>query len=47
MKKRLYCGDCKTIDMIDIKNKKCILCNDKIPVFNYKDEKKCFVLRRL
>ena len=48
-KKRLYCGDCKTDDMIDIKNPKCITCNLKQPAFNLPDQKKglyCFDCRK-
>jgi hypothetical protein len=30
--------------MIDIKNKKCIDCNDKQPLYNYKDEKKLYIV---
>ena len=44
-KKRLYCFDCKTDDMIDIKNSKCITCDLKQPAFNLPDQKKglyCF-----
>ena len=39
-KKRLYCFDCKTDDMIDIKNSKCITCDLKQPAFNLPDQKK-------
>lgn len=38
-KKPLYCGDCKLEGMVDVKNKKCITCNKKIPNFNYPNEK--------
>ena len=33
-------NDCKLIGMINIKDKKCIGCNIKIPSYNYKQEKK-------
>mgnify|MGYP000651606851 CR=1 FL=1 len=39
-KKGLYCFDCKTDNMINIKNPKCITCNIKQPVFNLPDQKK-------
>ena len=48
-KKRLYCFDCKTDDMIDIKNSKCITCDLKQPAFNLPDQKKglyCFDCRK-
>jgi hypothetical protein len=32
--KATHCGDCKTNDMVDVKNKKCIDCNLKIPNYN-------------
>ena len=35
----LYCNDCKNCGMIDIKHKKCIIC-DLRANFNYKDEEK-------
>ena len=33
--KRLYCASCAKINMVNIKNKKCIICINKQPVFNY------------
>jgi hypothetical protein len=38
-RKLIYCKSHKLGNMIDIISKKCITCNDKQPVFNYKDEK--------
>lgn len=35
-----YCKKCMTSDMINVISKRCILCNDKIPSFNYVGEKK-------
>ena len=37
--KRLYCKSHKLTNMVDIKSKKCIKCNIKIPIFNYINEK--------
>jgi hypothetical protein len=34
-----YCKNCKTDDMIDVKNKKCIKCNKNQPTYNIKGEK--------
>jgi uncharacterized protein YajQ (UPF0234 family) len=38
--KGLYCSDCKTDDMIDVKNRKCIKCKLKQPAFNNPNEVK-------
>ena len=38
----MFCGDCKTCHMIDIKNRKCITCNIKQPYYNYANEKQAF-----
>jgi len=38
--KGLYCADCKTNDMIDVKNLKCIICKIKQPNFNNPNEVK-------
>jgi len=38
--KGIYCGDCKLEGMIDIKNKKCIVCEKKQSYFNFEGEKK-------
>ena len=35
----MYCSSCKFDDMIDVMNKKCIVCNLKQPHFNYQNEK--------
>ena len=40
IKKCIYCKLHKLNNMIDIKSKKCIKCNNKNPIFNYKDETK-------
>jgi hypothetical protein len=37
--KHIYCKLHKIANMVNIKNKKCCKCNNKIPVFNYKNEK--------
>ena len=39
MKITLYCGDCKTCDMVDNTNKKCGVCNLKIASFKYPNKK--------
>ena len=33
-----YCASCKLDDMVDARNKKCIICNLKQPAFNYPNE---------
>ena len=38
--KALYCGNCKTDDMIDVKHPKCIKCKLKRPSFNNPNENK-------
>jgi hypothetical protein len=40
IRKHIYCSKHKLKNMIDIKSKKCIECNTKHPIFNYKYEKK-------
>jgi hypothetical protein len=40
IRKNIYCKSHKLTNMVDIKSKKCIKCNIKIPIFKYKDEKK-------
>ncbi len=40
IRKHIYCKLHKIANMVNIKSIKCIKCNDKIPVFNYKNEKK-------
>jgi hypothetical protein len=47
IRKCIYCSKHKLENMIDIKNKKCIKCYNKQPVFNYGDQKKCIILWRL
>ena len=37
-KKNLFCVNCKLKDMINIKDKQCIKCNNKRPNFNYQNE---------
>ena len=39
--KALYCNDCKKCGMVDIKHKKCVICN-LMPIFNYTNEKQAF-----
>ena len=39
IRKCIYCSKHKLENMIDIKNKKCIKCYNKQPVFNYGDQK--------
>ncbi len=40
IRKHIYCKLHKLSNMIDIKHKMCIKCNDTQPIFNYKNEKK-------
>jgi hypothetical protein len=37
---KLYCGQCKDINMINVLNPMCIVCHEKQPRYNYDGEKK-------
>jgi len=45
IRKCIYCSKHKLENMVNIKNKKCIKCNIKQPVFNYKNEKNALYCR--
>ena len=40
-----YCKACKLKDMVNIMNKKCVICNLKEAFFNYPNEKQDYIAK--